>query len=141
MGRHLKNTELEGGGYAVRLPVGTNSLGPDAPVDGQIRFNQSNNKVEFFYNGVWSMIAKIGTVPIVKDTFTTADATTTYGPMSYAYAPGKEQDVLVIVGGVHQVPGTNYTFDGTTTLNLNPTNGTANQTIIVLHNFNSTNAV
>jgi len=143
MGRHLKNTEIEGGSYAIRLPVGTNSLGPDAPVDGQVRFNQSTNKVEFFYNGVWSMIAKIGTVPIVKDTFTTADATTAYGPMSYSYNPGEENNVIVFVGGVHQKPTVNYTFDttNTTTLTLNPTDGTAGQTIIVLHNFNSTNAV
>jgi hypothetical protein len=143
MGRHLKNTEIEGGSYAIRLPVGTNSLGPDAPVDGQVRFNQSTNKVEFFYNGVWSMIAKIGTVPIVKDTFTTVDGQTQYGPMSYTYNSGEEANVIIFVGGVHQKPVTNYTFVGTntTTVDLNPTDGTAGQTIIVLHNFNSTDAV
>lgn len=141
MGRFVKNTIIPGGEYAVRLPVGTNSVAPSSPVDGLIRFNESTSKVEFFYNGVWSMIAKIGVVPIIKDTFTTVDGQTTYGPMTYSYASGDEANVIVFVGGVHQKPNTNYTFDGSSVLNLNPTDGTANQTIIVLHNFNSTNAV
>jgi hypothetical protein len=58
MGRYLKNTQLEGGSYAVQLPLGSTSVGPDVPVDGQIRFNLSNTKVELFYNGVWNQIAK-----------------------------------------------------------------------------------
>ena len=46
MGRYLKNTQLEGGSYAIQLPLGSNSIGPDVPVNGQIRFNTSNNKIE-----------------------------------------------------------------------------------------------
>ena len=142
MARYLKNTQLEGGSYAIQLPLGTNSLGPDAPVDGQIRYNQSNSKIEFYYNGGWSMIAKIGTVTVVKDTFTTVDAQTSYGEMTYAYNSGQEENVIVFVGGVHQIPVTNYQFDGSKYININPsTGGTANQTIIVIHNLNSTDAV
>ena len=112
----------------------------DIPVDGLIRFNTSSAKVELFYNNIWNQIAKIGSVNIVQDTFTTANATTQYGPMSYSYSAGQEANVMVFVGGVQQIPSTNYQFQGNTYVLLNPTNGTAGQTITVLHNFNSTNA-
>jgi hypothetical protein len=68
--RYLKNTQIKGGSYSVQLPMGTNSLGPDAAVDGLIRYNQSNNKIEFYYNGAWNQVAKIGTVSLVVDEFT-----------------------------------------------------------------------
>ena len=93
-----------------------------------------------YFNGVWNSIAKIGSVNIVEDTFTTANGVTQYGPMTYSYNAGQEANVIVYVGGVMQVPGTNYQFLGNTNFDLNPTNGTAGQTIKVLHNFNSTDA-
>jgi hypothetical protein len=139
MGKLLKNPELAPGALGARLPIGT-SVTSDTPVDGVIRFNSTNSKVELYYNNQWNQIAKIGTVNIVTDTFTTADGVTSYGPMSYSYNSGQEASVLVFVGGVQQKPITNYTFDGTTSISLNPTTGTANQTITILHNFNSTNA-
>lgn len=140
MGRLLKNPDIAPGALGVRLPLGASALS-DAPVDGLIRFNQTTAKVELYYNGQWNTIAKVGTVEIVTDTFTTADGVTSYGPMSYSYNSGEEASVLVFVGGVQQKPITNYSFDGSDSINLNPSNGTANQTIIVLHNFNSTDAV
>lgn len=140
MGRLLKNPDIAPGSLGVRLPIASNTLG-DPSVTGVIRFNSSNNKIEFYYNNQWNQVAKIGTVSIVKDTFTTVDAQTSYGPMSYAYNLGQEADVVVFVGGVHQIPGTNYQFDGSTNIYINPsTGGTANQTIIVVHNLNSTDA-
>ena len=48
MGRFLKNTQLDASSYAIRLPVGTSSLGPDSPVDGQIRYNKTTSKIEFY---------------------------------------------------------------------------------------------
>jgi hypothetical protein len=141
MARYLKNTQLRGGSYSVQLPLGTNTLGPDSPVNGLIRYNQSNSKIEFYYNSKWNQVAKIGAVNIVKDTFTTVDAQTTYGPMSYTYTSGQEADVVVFVGGVHQDPVTNYQFDGSANISINPsTGGTANQTIVIVHNLNSTDA-
>lgn len=93
-----------------------------------------------YFNGVWAQVAKIGTVDIVKDTFTTANLQTNYGPMTYSYDAGQEANVMVFVGGVQQVPGTNYQFQGNDYVALNPTDGTSGQTITVLHNFNSTDA-
>ena len=106
MGRYLKNTQLEGGSYAVQLPLGSNTVGPDVPVNGQIRFNQTTDKIEFYYNAQWNKVAKIGNVNIVTDTFTTSDGPATQQfTMSYQYQAGQESNILVFVGGVQQKPG------------------------------------
>lgn len=140
MGRLLKNTQIKTASTAIQLPIGTSAVRPEVPVDGQLRFNTSTNKIEMYFNSVWNNVAKIGSVSIVEDTFTTANGTTQYGPMTYSYTAGQEANVIVYVGGVMQVPGTNYQFLGNTSFDLNPTNGTSGQTIKVMHNFNSTDA-
>ncbi len=148
MGRYLKNTQLEGGSYSVQLPIGSNTVGPDAPVNGQIRFNQSNDKIEFYYNSQWNQIAKIGTVPIVTDSFTTYNSGggSNQFTMSYQYTIGQENDVLVFVGGVQQKANLNYTFNGNISfasdqIYLTPsTSGDAGQPVLVIHNLNSTDA-
>jgi hypothetical protein len=141
MARLLKNPDIAPGALGVRLPIGSQTLS-DTPVDGLVRFNTTNSKVEFYYNNAWSQVAKIGSVNITKDTFTTANGTAYYGPMSYSYTAGQEANVLVFVGGVHQVPGTNYDFSaGNTYVKITPSTGGYGQTITVLHNFNSTNAL
>lgn len=140
MGRYLKNTQLEGGSYAVQLPIGSNSIGPDVPVNGQIRFNTSNNRVELFFAGVWNQVAKIGTVAIVVDEFT-GDGVLTQFTMSQAES--SESAVLVSIGGVYQQPTTNYTVDGSTTITFTsppPAPGVNPNKIVVVHNLNSTNA-
>jgi hypothetical protein len=140
MGRYLKNTQLEGGSYAVQLPLGSTSVGPDVPVNGQIRFNLSNTKVELFYNGVWNQIAKVGTVSIVVDEFTGDGITTTF---TMSQAESSDSAVLVSIGGVYQQPTTNYTTDGSTTITFTsppPAPGVNPNKIVVVHNLNSTNA-
>lgn len=149
MGRYLKNTQLEGGSYAVQLPIGSASVGPDVPVNAQIRFNQSNNKIEFYYNNQWNQIAKIGQVPIYTDTFMTEDSASgsnqfTMTNASRDYFTGEENSVLVFIGGVQQRPFDHYYFSSdvpSKQLYLTPSaSGDAGQQIIVIHNFNSTDA-
>ena len=140
MGRYLKNTQLEGGSYAVQLPMGSNSIGPEVPVNGQIRFNTSTNKVELFFAGVWNQVAKIGTVSIVVDEFT-GDGVQTDFTMSQAES--SDSAVLVSIGGVYQQPTTNYTTNGTVTITFTsppPAPGVNPNKIVVVHNLNSTNA-
>jgi hypothetical protein len=106
MGRYLKNTQINSGSYAIQLPVGTSSLGPDSPVSGQIRFNATNSKIEFFYNNQWNQIAKIGTVQLVVDSFTGDGLTTTFAMTQVESDPTA---IAVFIGGVYQQPTTNYT--------------------------------
>jgi hypothetical protein len=140
MARLLKNTQISTPSTAIRLPIGSSAVRPDQPVNGQLRFNTSLSKIEMYFANVWNSVAKIGSVNIVEDVFTTANATVQYGPMSYSYDAGQEANVKVFVGGVHQLPSTNYQFQGNTYVLINPSNGTAGQTISVFHNFNSTDA-
>ena len=141
MARFLKNAQIRTGSYAVQLPLGTNSLGPDAPVNGQIRYNQSNNKIEFFYNSIWNQVAKIGSVALTIDEFT-GDNNTVNFTMSKSESDAK--NVLVTISGVYQAPINNYTVSGTqlSFTSAPPAvdaNGNPNK-IIVVHNINSTDA-
>lgn len=140
MGRYLKNTQLEGGSYAIQLPLGSSSIGPDVPVDGQVRFNLTNTRVELFYAGVWNQIAKVGTVNIVVDEFTGDGILTTF---TMSQAESSDSAILVSIGGVYQQPTINYTTNGTTTLTFTgppPAPGVNPNKIVVVHNLNSTNA-
>lgn len=140
MGRYLKNTQLEGGAYAVQLPLGSNSVGPDSPVDGLIRFNQSTDRIEFYYNNVWNQVAKIGTVNITVDEFTGDNVQTAFVMSQVESDPNA---VLVQIGGVYQQPGINYTVNGTTTITFTsapPAPGINPNKIVVVHNLNSTDA-
>jgi hypothetical protein len=141
MARFLKNTQLKGGSYSIQLPMGTNSLGPDAPVDGQIRYNQTTSKIEFYYNNTWNQVAKIGTVELKVDEFTGDNSTTDFTMRQTVANP---EDILVTISGVYQAPNNNYTVSGTT-LHFTGTppavdaSGNPNK-IIVIYNLNSTNA-
>ena len=140
MGRYLKNTQIEGGSYAIQLPLGSNSVGPDVPQNGQIRFNTSNNRIEMFFGSSWNQVAKIGAVSIVVDEFT-GDGVQTQFVMSQAEST--ESAVLVSIGGVYQQPTTNYTVDGSTTITFTsppPAPGVNPNKIVVVHNLNSTDA-
>jgi hypothetical protein len=148
MGRYLKNTQLEGGSYAVQLPIGSASIGPDSPVNAQIRFNQTNNKIEFYYNNAWNQIAKIGQVPITTDTFTTIDGGIvnqfTMASAPRDYITGEEASILVFISGVQQRPIEHYHFSSgvaSDQLYLEPSAvGDAGQTVLVIYNLNSTDA-
>jgi len=149
MGRFLKNRDIESQGYSARLPVGPTALRTSSPVSGLIRFNTDTNRVEVYYNSVWNDLAKVGVSQIVKDSqgagapgsnLEAADGTRTTFTMSKSYTAGQEAQVLIYVGNIFQNPGIAYTFNGTTTVTFTspPPLG---QTIIILHNFPSTDTV
>lgn len=139
MGRYLKNSDLRTGSYAIQIPVGSSSVGPDAPQNGQMRFNQTNTRLEMFYNSAWNQVAKIGSVSIVVDEFA-GDGSTLAFTMSQSELD--DNAILVSIGGVYQQPTTNYTVLGTTITFTSPppAPGINPNKIVVVHNLNSTNA-
>ena len=140
MARFLKNAQIRSAGYAIQLPLGTNSLGPDSPVAGQLRFNQSTNRIEFYYNNTWNKVAKVGSVDIVVDDFV-GDGILQSFTMSQAET--NAESVIVTVGGVYQFPITNYTVSGTTISFTSPPPApsvTSPNRINIIHNMNSTDA-
>lgn len=141
MGHMLKNTKFKSGSYALGVPVGTSSIGPDNAVYGQTRFNTSTNKLEFYanvgYGNVWNAVSAQGNVRVTKDSFTGNAVAVQFWPMTSSYSSGQEAQVLVHVGTVYQIPVTNYTFNGTGNIIFNapPSNGAA---ITVIHGYAST---
>jgi len=135
MGRHLKNTVLRSGSYSVVVPSGTNAMGPDSPIDGQLRFNQTLEKIEYRANGKWLQIAHEGASMVTKDVFV-GDGSTVSFNMTYSYPAGQEAQVLVFANTVFQNPGVDYTFNGSYAIDF-ATTPIVNATILVLHNFAS----
>jgi len=139
MGRMLKNASVKTASHALAIPVGTSSIGPDSPIAGQTRYNTTTGKLEFYNNSVWNAVAREGNVILTKDSFTGNSSNTEYGPMGITEYAGWEANVLVHVGTVYQIPTTNYTFYGNTTIHFTsaPTNGAA---ITIIHGLGSTTA-
>ena len=137
MGHFLKNPDLAPGALGAKLPIGSNTLS-DAPVTGLIRFNSSNNRIEFYYNGAWNQVAKIGSVQLAVDNFSGDGSTTAF---TMTQAESDPTAVAVFIGGVYQQPTTNYTVNGTTITFTSPppAPGVNPNQIVIIHNINSTN--
>lgn len=142
MARFLKNPDLtRSGKLAARLPMVPNGSYGDAPVDGLIRYRQDASRIEFYYNGAWSQVAKIGNVTINVDIPTgTQDGVNNFFTMNQAETDPNA--IIVTIGGVYQQPGTHYTVTGTTLtfITAPPPPGVNPNQIVVIHNLNSTNA-
>jgi hypothetical protein len=143
MGHMLKNTVFRSGSHALGVPVGTSSIGPDSPVNGQTRYNTTTGRLEFYANITgtpnWNAVAREGDVYIARDNFTGNGVATQFWPLSTNFTSGQEQQVLVHAGTVYQIPVTNYTFDGTGNILFSsaPSGGA---TITIISGFASTKA-
>jgi len=139
----LKNTVFRSGSYALGVPTGTSSIGPDSPVNGQTRYNTTTGRLEFYANITgtpsWNAVAREGNVYIARDNFTGNGVATQFWPLSTNWTSGQEQQVLVHAGTVYQIPVTNYTFNGTGNIIFSsaPNNGAA---ITIISGFASTKA-
>jgi hypothetical protein len=108
---------------AMRVPVGGDSDRPSNPALGQMRFNNDNNSVEFYDNGVWKEIRLKEPTPITQQSLGTGDGVeTVFGPLdandtSYP-VPQTAQSVLVLVENVLQLSTTNYTLEQSSSGNL-----------------------
>ena len=140
MGRYLKNRQATQGEYAVILPVGSSTVGPQNPENGMIRWNSSTKRVEFWYETGWQTVAKVGSVGLEVDEFTGDNSTTTF---TMSQAESDASAVLVQIGGVYQQPNVSYTMDGSTTITFTsapPAPGANPNKVVVVHNINSTDA-
>ena len=137
----VKNTVFSGAAYALGVPSGTSAIGPDAPIDGQTRFNTTTGKLEFYANITgtpsWNAMAREGNVVITRDNFSGNGVQQQFWPLSTNFQSGDENKVLVHAGTVYQIPSTNYTFNGTGNIIFSsaPSNGAA---ITIISGFSST---
>jgi len=147
MGHMLKNTVFKTAGYALGVPVGSSSVGPANAVVGQARFSLTSNKLEFYGNirgmtgaNVWNAVAREGNVLPSLTSFTGNSLQTNYWPIdggSNYYKSGMESMVLVHVGTVYQIPGTNYTFNGTGNIVFSPAPSNSSA-ITLVHGYATT---
>jgi hypothetical protein len=144
MGRFVKNTLFESGSYALGLAATSSSFRPNvAGFTSQtaLRYSTTSDKLEYYSHtgNVYQTVANVGSgsARVTKDSFTGNSLNTEYGPMSFSYDTGYEANVLVHVGSVYQIPGTNYTFYGNTVIHFTsaPSNSSA---ITLIHGLNST---
>lgn len=115
--------------------MGSNAVGPNAPVDGLIRFNIDRNEMELYSSRRWKTVKVVleSEKATAKDTFYGDGTTRNFGPLRFVYPTGQEIKILVFVGNVFQNPGVAYIVDDDSILfSSAPPDG---QTIVILHGF------
>lgn len=138
MGRSVKNISLNG--TSVTLPKGTTSAQPTSPVAGMLRYNTTENNLEY-YDGSQFLLVGGGAGGIAN---ITADSITIDGNtpiLAYTMslpvaAPAQEKNILVFLEGVYQKPSS-YTVSGTTITLAAVLAGDHGKTLTVLHGFDS----
>lgn len=120
---------------AVRIPSGTTSERATSAIKGQLRYNTSTNKLEYYNGSTYKSVTANGTVTITQDSFT-GDGSTTAFTMSTSVTSNDDQRVIVAVGNVFQNPATAYNLSGTT-ITFTSAPGSA-ESIVVIHGFDST---
>lgn len=112
MGRYVKNFVANNSATTISLPSGSTDERPEATEPGALRFNSSDNKLEFFNgeNFVQVSGAVGGEREIVRDEFILDGSTLTFEGLTTE--PLAENSVLVFIEGVYQNE-TQYTINGT----------------------------
>lgn len=109
MGRYLKNVKLQTGvNQAIQVPLSPSSGGPSVPQDGMIRFNTTLNQLEWFFGGQWWDVANRGTVDTFYESFT-GDQFDNTNSIETAHQANSLSDIVVMIGGVWQIPNIHYT--------------------------------
>ena len=100
------------------VPKGTEAQRPSSPVNGHLRYNTDDDQFEAYQNGAWRELRfkEPNQDPgIVVQSLGVGDASETdFGPLDSQDTdfpiPAAEQNVLVFVENVYQLPTTNYTL-------------------------------
>ena len=131
----VKNQKIGFMNSSVAIPAGTAAERPSNPIFGQIRFNTTIGKVEYFDGTIWGTLSKQGNTNIIVDSFTGDSSTTAFGPMTESVS--NADLILVFVGSIYQIPTTNYTVAGTTITFVSEA-PPATVPVNIIHNLGST---
>ena len=123
MGRFVKNPEIGDNASAIKIPNVTTAQRP-AGVNGQIIFNTTTSTYQVYNSSAWGNVSEgIREKTLTVDQFQGDGSTTVFGAGSgntldgsttatLSVVPDDATDMLIFVGGVAQVPDTNYTYSG-----------------------------
>lgn len=118
----------------ISVPTGTTAERSANPVEGELRYNEDNNTLEFYNGSAFVSTASTGAVTITQDSFT-GDGSTVAFTMSTSVTSDQTQRIVVAVGNVYQNPASAYTLSGTTITFTSPPG--SSETITVIHGYDS----
>ena len=126
MGRFVKNPEIGDNASAIKIPNVTTAQRP-AGVNGQIIFNTTTSTYQAYNGSAWYNISEASRQKTITiDRFQGDGTTTTFGngvgssiddssTATFSVGVSDATDIMVFVGGVYQVPTTNYSVSGSGT--------------------------
>ena len=122
MGRFVKNIELAPGAITTEIPQVTTADRP-AGQDGQLIFNTTTQTYQGYIGSEWYNISSSAAEKtLTVDKFQGDGTTTVFGGGSgntidgstaatLSVVPTDASDMAIFVGGVYQIPDTNYTYN------------------------------
>lgn len=130
MGRNVKNFSIKStGAETLEIPDVTTSQRPEGR-DGQIVFNSTTQTFQAYIGSSWLNLSTGGTgasgeKTLTVDKFQGDGTTTVFGGGSgntidgstaatLSVTPTDATDMAIFVGGVYQIPDTNYTYNSGT---------------------------
>lgn len=125
MGRHAKNPELTQG-FTVEIPSVTTAQRPSGS-NGQVLYNTTTSTYQAYNGNAWYNISEASRQKTITiDRFQGDGSTTVFGngagssiddssTATFSVGVSDATDIMVFVGGVYQVPTTNYSISGTGT--------------------------
>ena len=123
MGRFLKNPNIGEAGLGVTIPNVTTAQRPSG-TNGQLVYNTTTSTYQSYIGAAWYNISTAaGEKTLTIDTFQGDGTTTVFGQgvgntldgstaATFSVTVTDATDIVVFVGGVYQVPTTNYSISG-----------------------------
>ena len=122
MGRFVKNPEIGDNAFGVTIPNVTTAQRPSG-TNGQLIYNTTTSTYQSYIGSAWyNMSTAAGEKTLTIDRFQGDGTTVTFGSgaasgfaidgstyASFSQTVNDSTDIVVFVGGVYQVPETNYT--------------------------------
>jgi hypothetical protein len=141
MGRSAKHISLNGSRNSVTLPKGTTPAQPTTAVAGMLRYNTTENNLEYYNGSAWLLVGGgVGGISNVTVDSITVDGSTLVYSLSSGILPSSTENILVFLEGVYQKPSS-YTISGTegnSYINLFAIlAGDTGKTLTVLHGFDA----
>ena len=123
MGRFAKNPEVGDNALAIKIPTVTTAQRPSGG-NGQVIFNTTTSSYQVYNGSQWYNISEASKEKTLTiDRFQGDGSTVVFGggkgntldgstAATLSVTPTSASDMLVFVGGVYQIPTTNYTLSG-----------------------------
>ena len=123
MGRFLKNPIIGDNAFGVTIPNVTTAQRPSG-INGQLVYNTTTSTYQSYIGAAWYNISTAaGEKTITIDRFQGDGTTLTFGAgvgssiddsstATFSQTVNDATDIIVFVGGVYQVPTTNYSVSG-----------------------------